>query len=213
MVKAGERYRHFKGGEYEILEVACNCDNCNQKIVVYKALYDEGKIWVRLLEEFVGFKEIDGEKIKRFVLICEGVINVKIKKLEEGAVVPSYARPGDAGMDIVATSKRVTDKFVEYGTGLSFEVPEGYSMLVFPRSSISKKDLILANSVGVLDSGYRGELLVRFQSMGEDHYEIGERIVQIMILPYPEVKFEEVKELSESVRGVGGFGSTGESNI
>jgi len=71
----------------------------------------------------------------------------------------------------------------------------------------------LANSVGVLDSGYRGELLVRFQSMGEDHYEIGERIVQIMILPYPEVKFEEVKELSESVRGVGGFGSTGESNI
>jgi len=140
-------------------------------------------------------------------------MKVKIKKLREDAIVPSYARLGDAGMDVVATSKKVSDKFIEYGTGLSFEVPEGYVMLVFPRSSISKKDLILSNSVGVLDSGYRGELFIRFQSMGEEHYEVGDRIAQIMILPYPGIEFEEVGELSETIRGDGGFGSTGASNI
>ena len=119
------------------------------------------------------------------------MIKIKIKKLNENAIVPSYAHSGDAGMDVVAVSKRITDKFVEYGTGLSFEVPEGHVMLIFPRSSISKKDLILANSVGVLDSGYRGELLVRFQSIGDEHYEIGDRIAQIMILPYPKIEFDE----------------------
>jgi dUTP pyrophosphatase len=136
-------------------------------------------------------------------------MNIKIKKLHEKAIVPGYARPGDAGMDVVAVSKRVTDKFVEYGTGLSFGVPEGYVMLIFPRSSVSKKDLVLANSVGVLDSGYRGELLIRFQAFGDDHYEIGERVAQIIVLPYPTVEFEEVSELGETERGEGGFGSTG----
>ena len=136
------------------------------------------------------------------------MVVIKIKKIHPDAVIPKYAKPGDAGMDVVAVSKRVTDKFVEYGTGLSFEVPEEYVMLVFPRSSISKKDLVLANSVGVLDSGYRGELLVRFKSMGHEHYEVGERIAQVMILPYPKVEFEEVEELGETARGEGGFGST-----
>ena len=141
------------------------------------------------------------------------MIKIKIKKLNENAIVPSYAHSGDAGMDVVAVSKRITDKFVEYGTGLSFEVPEGHVMLIFPRSSISKKDLILANSVGVLDSGYRGELLVRFQSIGDEHYEIGDRIAQIMILPYPKIEFDEVDELSETVRGDGGFGSSGGNSV
>ncbi|MFH1521623.1 MAG: dUTP diphosphatase [archaeon] len=137
------------------------------------------------------------------------MIKIKVKKLKENAVVPKYAHEGDAGMDVVAISKRVTDKFVEYGTGLSFEVPEGYVMLIFPRSSVSKKDLVLANSVGVLDSGYRGELLIRFRVVGEDCYEVGERVAQIMILPHPKVEFEEVEELGEAERGDGGFGSTG----
>lgn len=136
-------------------------------------------------------------------------MRVKIKKLRDDAVVPKYVHIGDAGMDVVAVSKRVCDKFVEYATGLAFEIPKGYVMLIFPRSSISKKDLILANSVGVLDSGYRGELFIRFQSLGDDHYKVGDRVAQIMILPYPEVEFEEVESLGESLRGEGGFGSTG----
>ena len=208
-VNIGERYRHFKGGEYEVVSVAKDSDDL-KKIVVYRALYGEGETWVRSFSEFVGYKEIDGENIKRFEKIGEGMvgINVKVKKLREDAVVPEYVHLGDAGMDVVAVSKRVTDKFVEYGTGLAFEVPAGHVMLVFPRSSISKKDLVLANSVGVLDSGYRGELLVRFKSMGHEHYEVGERIAQVMILPYPKVEFEEVEELGETARGEGGFGST-----
>ncbi|MBT6689787.1 dUTP diphosphatase [archaeon] len=113
-------------------------------------------------------------------------------------------------MDVVAVSKRVCDNYIEYGTGLAFEVPEGHVMLMFPRSSNTKSDLILGNSVGVLDSGYRGELMIRFNVIGDKgHYEVGDRIVQIMILPCPEVEFVESEELSESSRGEGRFGSTG----
>jgi len=137
-------------------------------------------------------------------------MRVKIKKLREDAVVPRYAHDGDAAMDVVAVSKKVCDNYVEYGTGLAFEVPVGYVMLMFPRSSNTKSDLILGNCVGVLDSTYRGELIIRFNVIGDrNHYEVGDRIVQVMILPYPRLEFDEVEELEESVRGEGRFGSTG----
>jgi dUTP pyrophosphatase len=136
-------------------------------------------------------------------------IKIKVKKIHPDAVIPRYAHCGDAGMDVVAISKRVTDKFIEYGTGLAFEIPEGYVLFIFPRSSLPKKDLMLGNSVGVLDSGYRGELFLRFQRMGEDHYEIGDRIGQVILMPHPKVEVEEVEELSDTIRGNGGFGSTG----
>ena len=145
-------------------------------------------------------------------------MDVKICKLSDEAVIPTYAHPGDAGMDVVATSVNITDDYIEYGTGLSFEVPEGYCMLIFPRSSNSKKDLILANSVGVLDSTYRGELKLRFKKcyqpviyglVAKNIYDVGDKVGQIMILPYPQVNFIEVDSLSETERGDGGFGSTG----
>lgn len=142
-------------------------------------------------------------------------MKVKIKRLDSNAKIPTYANPGDAGMDIYATSMKFTEDYIEYGTGLSFEVPEGYVMLIFPRSSISNKDLVLTNSVGVLDSGYRGELRFRFKKLREhgklrmDLYNPGDKIGQIMIIPYPTIEFEEVESLSDSVRGVGGFGSSG----
>ncbi len=139
------------------------------------------------------------------------MLKVKIKKLIPEATIPKYANPGDAGMDVYAISKKETDKYIEYGTGISFEIPEGYVMLIFPRSSVSNTDLILANSVGVLDSGYRGELKIRFRKNGFDVYQIGDRIAQIIILPYPKVNFEEVNDLSASIRGEGGFGSTGKN--
>ena len=124
-------------------------------------------------------------------------------------MIPKYATIGDAGLDIVAISKHVTDEYTEYGTGLAFEIPEGNVCLIFPRSSLSKKDLVLANHVGVLDSGYRGELKFRFKKLGEEVYEIGDKIGQLIIIPYPKVEFEEVDELSDTSRGSGGFGSSG----
>lgn len=139
------------------------------------------------------------------------MIKLKIKKLNPDAKIPKFANHGDAGMDLVAISKRVTEKFVEYGTGLSFEIPLGYVGLIFPRSSVSNKDLVLANSVGVVDSGYRGEFLVRFKKLGNEEYEIGERIAQVVIMKLPEIEIEEVDSLADSQRGEGGFGSTGKN--
>ena len=136
-------------------------------------------------------------------------LEIKIKKIHPDAIIPKYAKPGDAGMDVIAVSKKETDKFIEYGTGLSFEIPENYVMLIFPRSSVTNKDLMLKNSIGMLDSGYRGELILRFNKFGEENYEIGERIGQITIFPYPNIEFKEVDKLSETSRGNGGFGSTG----
>ena len=155
-------------------------------------------------------KLLNVERYRRWEIMKEDkIMNLKIKKIHPNAVIPKYAHDGDAGMDIVAIEKNITDKYVEYKTGLSLEIPEGHVCLIFPRSSISKKDLVLCNSVGVLDSGYRGELTFRFQNLGKDHYEVGEKIGQIMILPYPQVKIEEVDELSSTERGEGGWGSTG----
>lgn len=173
-------------------------------------------------------------------------MEVKIKKLCETAVIPSYAKPGDAGMDLVATS-RVFDKYgnVEYGTGLAMEIPEGYVGLLFARSSIFKQDLSLANAVGVIDSGYRGEIKFKFKPtlsymdfgatedvygvnkesdtfdfvgisggiekdcVNASIYNVGDRIGQIIILPYPTISFLEVDELSLTERADGGFGHTG----
>ena len=134
---------------------------------------------------------------------------LKIKKLDPRAVLPKYAKEGDAAMDVVAIGKEENEKFIEYKTGLALEVPKGYVCLIFPRSSVTNKDLMLKNCVGVLDSGYRGELVFRFNKFGEDVYNVGERVGQIMILPHPYVKIEEVENLSDSPRGEGGFGSTG----
>jgi dUTP pyrophosphatase len=139
-------------------------------------------------------------------------MKVKIKKLSPEAVIPTYAKDGDAGIDLVATSMKFDGTQITYGTGLAMEIPEGFVGLVFPRSSIRKTDLSLTNSVGVIDSGYRGELQVTFRKhkgVASTKYEVGDRIAQIMIIPHPEVDFNEVNELSNTERGEGGFGSTG----
>jgi len=157
-------------------------------------------------------------------------MNVNIKKLHADSVIPTYAKVGDAGMDLTATSKEI-DKYGNtiYGIGLALEIPLGYVGLIFPRSSISKLNLDLANSVGVIDSGYRGELICKFKptphlknykgsrgkyntdeyyELATNSYEVGDRVAQIMIIPIPEIGFTEVEELSETDRGEGGFGST-----
>jgi dUTP pyrophosphatase len=137
-------------------------------------------------------------------------MQVKIKKLHPKAVIPKYSKPGDAGMDLTITSIISENSLdISYGFGIAVEIPEGFVGLVFPRSSIRKTDLLLSNSVGVIDSGYRGEIQATFKKTGLDKYEIGDRGAQITILPYPPIEFEEVEELSNTERGEGGFGSTG----
>ena len=136
-------------------------------------------------------------------------LKVKFKKLYVDAVTPSYAKDGDAGLDLTATHMTFDENFIEYGTGIAVEIPEGYVGLIFPRSSVSKKEnFYLKNSVGVIDSGYRGEIKLRFNK-SEEHYGAGEKIGQLIILPYPTIYLEEVEELSSTERGQGGFGSTG----
>lgn len=171
---------------------------------------------------------------------------VRIKKLVAEAVTPRYAKPGDAGMDLTATSVHFdAEGNIVYGTGLAFEIPRGYVGLLFPRSSNAKQDLVLSNSVGVLDSGYRGEVFFKFKpsaffadddyskpgeigkvsdtfdytllphgfnqdsEYGFQAYEVGDRIGQILILPYPRIEFRETQELSPTERGDGGYGSSG----
>lgn len=146
-------------------------------------------------------------------------MNIKIKKIHPNAVIPSYSKPGDAGMDLTAISIKLdstdydSNYYIEYGTGLSIEIPEGYVGLIFPRSSISDVNMILTNSVGVVDSNYRGEIKLRFKKIKPHHphltYQVGERIGQLIIIPYPQITFKEVNELSETERGNDGFGSSG----
>lgn len=156
-------------------------------------------------------------------------MKVLIKKLNPAAVIPSYAKEGDAGMDLTAVSEHNDHNGnTVYGTGLSFEIPKGYVGLLFPRSSNSMTDLRLTNSVGVVDSGYRGEVMFKFRNDNfsnsnplikndfilntigfTNQYNVGDRIGQIIIIPYPNIEFEEVAELSESKRGTNGYGSTG----
>lgn len=139
-------------------------------------------------------------------------IKLKVKKLHPDAVIPSIAKPGDAGMDLTAVSQSVdADTNMIYHIGIAVEIPEGHVGLLFPRSSNSKKDLLLSNSVGVIDSGYRGELMVKFKKLQTfpKHYEIGERVAQLVIMEIPKVTVAVVDELSSSERGEGGFGSTG----
>lgn len=143
-------------------------------------------------------------------------MKVKVKRLNEKAVIPTYAHIGDAGLDLTATSMAFDDKgCVVYGTGLAFEIPEGYVGLVFPRSSIASKQVALTNCVGVIDSSYRGEVMAKFRPtsnyLGHPSYvyQVGERIAQLIIMPYPTIELTEANELSDTERCSGGYGSSG----
>jgi dUTP pyrophosphatase len=183
-------------------------------------------------------------------------LEVKLKKLNEKAVIPTYAHDGDVGMDLTAISveyDREKDMYI-YHTGLAFESDYHYGIFLFPRSSNRKTEAYLCNHVGIADSAiYRGEIMlcfknrtslrqlalearvVAFSNAIEDGvrteeanrrgmaawgnafnnpmmfapYKVGDRVAQMVVLPYPDVKLIEVENLSETDRGSGGFGSTG----
>ena len=137
-------------------------------------------------------------------------MRIRVKKLHQDAVIPRYAHFGDAAVDLVATRKWEDDHGnVCYGTGLAMEIPENHVGLLFPRSSVSKTNLRLTNAVGVIDSGYRGEVMLKFDKSGDKQYEPGDRIGQLMLVPIPSIQFVQVVNLPGSDRGLGGFGSTG----
>lgn len=137
---------------------------------------------------------------------------VKIKKLHPEAVLPSYAKEGDGALDLTAVEvSNDTVDYIEYRTGLAFEIPLGYVGLLFPRSSISNRGLSLTNSVGVLDSGYRGEVTFRFRRSpsGASIYNPGDRIGQLLVIPHPTITPIWAETLGKSQRGEGGYGSSG----
>lgn len=139
-------------------------------------------------------------------------MKVEFKKLNELAVIPQKAHPTDAGWDITCTGVDIDVRgIITYHTGIATAIPDGYVGLLFSRSSIYKQDLILSNSVGVIDSSYRGEIMFKFRTTQPyaKRYDVGDKIGQIIIIPYPEIEFVEADVLPESDRGEGGFGSSG----
>lgn len=137
-------------------------------------------------------------------------MKVKIKKLHPDAVIPKYAKPGDAGLDLTAIDVVADGNTLTYKTGLAVEIPFWHVGLLFPRSSVYKTGQTLTNCVGVIDSGYRGEIMMKFTlSPYAQEYEIGDRIGQLLIIPYPRIDFVEVDKLTPTERGGEGYGSTG----
>ena len=169
-------------------------------------------------------------------------INLKIKKLYDNVPTPTYATDGSACIDLTAMSRFYDENGnVVYGTGIAMEIPKGYVGLLFPRSSITQKDITIKNCVGVIDSDYRGEVMLKccptlaFSSYdGDDdyrygivtdqywfdeityldddnnqHYEIGDKCCQLMLVEIPKLHIEIVDELSDTKRGIGGYGHTG----
>ena len=141
---------------------------------------------------------------------------VKIKKLDERATIPSYGSEYAAGFDLYAIlDDELTIKSHEtilIKTGLSMEIPVGYAGMIFARSGLAtKKGLAPANKVGVVDSDYRGEVMVALHNHSNTDQTIsnGERIAQMVIMPFYKAEFSVVDELSNTERGTGGFGSTG----
>lgn len=136
-------------------------------------------------------------------------MRVKFKKLHEKAVLPLYAKPGDAGLDMTPVSiEQVDGRKLRCHFGVSVEIPEGHVGLIFPRSSIWKTDGRLSNAVGVIDSGYRGEVQAVFDMSGKLFYPGGVPVCQMIIMPIPTIEPEWSDELSETERGDGGFGHT-----
>lgn len=163
-------------------------------------------------------------------------MQVKFKKLNKKAVIPTKAHTTSAGFDMVAVTKTITDKFVEYDTQIATAIPDGHVGLLFANSRVSKYDLDLANAVGVVDSDYRGTIRFRYKHTIQPQtailahktkyfdlvkdvepvpipfrpkeFNAGDVVGQLIIIPIPEVEFVEVDELDETDRGEGGFGST-----
>ncbi len=144
-------------------------------------------------------------------------LNIDITRTSPSAVIPGYARAGDAGLDLVANESAVVSfgSVTTVGTGIAIALPEGYAALVIPRSGLAARHgVTVVNAPGLIDSGYRGEIkviLALLDGATERGFVIepGDRIAQLVILPYPQIALREVDALDETERGTQGFGSSG----
>lgn len=144
-------------------------------------------------------------------------MKLNIKRLNLDATLPTYATSGSKGLDLYASAVVFKDKYIEVRTGIALEIPEGWVGLIFPRSSVTEKNIVLGNSVGVIDSDYRGEIIFRFKVLDSNDsylkfhqsYKEGDRVGQLLLVEVPRLEVIEVKELSETIRDTGGYGSSG----
>ena len=141
------------------------------------------------------------------------MLQVNFTRLHADADIPRFMTPGAAAVDLSSIAyEELDDGYFSYNTGLAIELPPGTCAQLFPRSSIYRKNAILANSIGLIDSDYRGPIIAIFKSLdGNPPYGLGERCCQLVISTLPTVTFTEVPELGKTQRGAGGFGSTGRS--
>lgn len=142
-------------------------------------------------------------------------LSIPVKLLDKNAILPTYGTPFSAGADLYAiTSAPIIihpGQTVLIHTGLAFEIPEGYAGFVFARSGLAtQKGLAPANKVGVIDSDYRGELMIPLHNSSAEEaiIEHGDRVAQLVFLPTPQAVFTTTDALSDTIRGTGGFGST-----
>lgn len=137
---------------------------------------------------------------------------LKVKKLDQGATLPSYGHVGDAGLDIYTNEKVVlsSGESAKVKTGISFEIPAGYVGLVWDKSGLSINNKIKTLG-GVIDSSYRGEVLIGVINLGKEPYtfEKGHKVAQMLVQKFETVEITETQELTDTTRGDGGFGSTG----
>lgn len=138
-------------------------------------------------------------------------INLKWKTLDDKAIKPTKAYEHAIGYDLTAISRRYTELYVEYDTGWSIELPNDYFGILVPRSSVSKLDLVMANSVGIIDNDYRGSLIFRYKRLPPSftHFAVGDKIGQLIILQRIFTEDIFTDELGQTERGEKGFGSTG----
>lgn len=149
------------------------------------------------------------------------MVKVKFKKLHPEAKLPEYKNGYgySNAVDLYCVANRITEQYIEYNTGLAVEIPYGYSGLLLPRSSNSDYTLLLSNSCGLIDSGYRGPITFRYKSiyllpsygLPPKYYQVGDRVGQLLIIQTPEMDIEEVEELSSTPRGIKGYGSTNDT--
>lgn len=143
-------------------------------------------------------------------------MELNFKRLDDKAIMPIRAHESDAGLDLTAVDITLEPNdcgqtVVVYHSGLAVEIPEGYVGFLFPRSSIAKKSIFMTNGVGVIDSGYRGEIMAKMHVTTDAApavYKIGEKFAQLIIMPLQSITIKEVVDLSDSERGEGGYGSS-----
>jgi dUTP pyrophosphatase len=187
----------FVGGKQEIVST-------NNPLL----FIDKNTLAKHIASNFDKYADIFGSIVADKYDLDFDIEKIKIKLCHELAKVPQRATEGSAGYDLFAAAVEEKEKYIEYDTGVAFEIPSGYVGLACARSSVTNIDLFLKNGVGIIDSDYRGTVKFRFSKLGNEVYSVGDKIGQILFVPCYCPGLKVVDKLSDTNRGCGGFGST-----